>query len=311
MERTEIIIGANSKVAREYMDYLELKNIPTIAVYRTGDDSQFAGYSNVIGAIRHDVRANDWSNLEKALTQTSHPRIVYLAAETKLSPDASFNDHLAINALPVERIVNIIGNKNIPLVYVSSDMVFGGKIEGYSEDSIPLEPYQKYGITKRIGELYALKSARGTNLRCGNITGTERDFPSSVIKTLYDGGNPKVWTNVYNRFTGINEVCIVLDKLADYPGKQKVFHVASSDAPMSRCELIERIIPLLEARGRIPEGSSKKLDKVKHDFKDNRPETLALKTEITSRELGYKPVPIMCSILEKMDEPRSNYLVFN
>ncbi len=309
-DRTEIVIGASGKVGKEYLDYLELKRVPAIAVYRTGTDSRFACYSNMNNVVRQDLRSHDWSDLEKAIAQEKNPRIVYLAVETRLTDDVSFNNHLEVNALPVRRLVNLIGNRNIPLVYISSDMVFGGKNEGFSEDSIPQEPFQKYGITKRIGELYALASPHGSVMRLGNIVGTERDFPSSVSKTLHDGGNPKVLTNVYNVFTGINEVCMALDKLSRYPGKQKVFHVASSDEPMSRYELIERIIPLLEARGRIPQESLKKIEKIEYDFKDNHPKTLALKTDITARELGYNPVSIMCSILEKMDESRSNYLKF-
>ena len=51
-DRTEIVIGASGKVGKEYLDYLELKGVSTIAVYRTGEGSQFAGYSNLNNVIK-------------------------------------------------------------------------------------------------------------------------------------------------------------------------------------------------------------------------------------------------------------------
>lgn len=37
MDRTEIIVGADSKVAREYLKYLDKRGVPSIVVYRSGD----------------------------------------------------------------------------------------------------------------------------------------------------------------------------------------------------------------------------------------------------------------------------------
>ncbi|MBI2045624.1 sugar nucleotide-binding protein [Candidatus Pacearchaeota archaeon] len=309
-ERTEIMIGANGKIAGEYLDYLELKGIPSVAVYPTGDGENFRKYSCVKSAIKQDLRDNNLGELEQAIMSEKNPRIIYLAVEKRMSGDISFNDHFVVNALPVKKLADLISERKIPLLYASSDMVLAGNKGDFSENSVPEEPFGKYGISKFIGEQHALNYPYGKVIRLGNVLGTKGDFLSFVVKTIKEGGNPKVWTNVYNRFTGINEVCMVFNKLANYSGKQKVFHVASNNQPMSREEISERTLDLLVDRGIIPKDSFKKLCKVEHDFRDGRPRVLSLNTDITSHELGYRPTSIMCSILEKIDERESDYLRF-
>jgi dTDP-4-dehydrorhamnose reductase len=308
VDRTEVVIGANGKIAREYLDYLETLGVPTIAVYRSGEGEDFARYPSVIRTLKLDLRNGDWSGLEEAIDGEKSPRVIYLAVESRGINDLPLNDYLSVNAFPVKRLASILEGSEIPLIYVSSDMVLGGNKEDFSENSAALDPFGKYGISKLVGEQFALDYKNGRVVRFGNVLGTQRDFLSSVVKSIREGGNSSVWTNVFNRFTGVGEACNVLDRLADYTGKQRVFHVASSDRPMSRAMMAGQAILLLEHRGILPVDAHKSLNKTQHDFKDKRPAVLTLDTEITQRELTYEPLPILVAVREKIDEEGSIYL---
>src|SRR3989344_1703969 len=137
-------------------------------------------------------------------------------------------------------------------------------------------------------------------MRIGNVLGVDGDYVSVLANKLNSKEKYGAWANIFNRFAGINDVCWAINEVADYPGKQKIFHIASSEEPMSRYEVAKRLVDHMEVRGILPQGSSQFLLESEHKYNDGRPKTLNLQTEITQKELGFKPSEIVGATLERV-----------
>ena len=301
-ERTDIVIGATSKIAREYLSYMDIKGTPVVAVSRRDNDDFFRQFKSVKSHVEQNLTSDDWHRLERVLANTPGARVIYFAARPPLRSPTSLSTYCEVNSEPIKRITGLLGNSKIPFVYISTDMVFGGVDEGFSEDSRPKDPFGKYGVSKFMGEEYTLMHPQGRVVRLGNVVGMRGGFLASVAKELKDGKEFLAWDNVFNRFTGIEEACFVINAVADYSGSQKVFHAASSDPATSRYDLATRFVHLCENRDILPENSSNLLKPLKHDFKDGRPKTLELKTEITQREIKYRPDAILYSLAQRISK---------
>lgn len=92
----------------------------------------------------------------------------------------------------------------------------------------------------------------------------------------------------------------VLDKLRDYNGKQRIFHAASSDAPMSRYAFC---IDFVETIGKDLGFTRDQIKPVRAPFEGDR--ILQLSTKITKRELGFEPTPIKNEIKQNIDKYRA------
>lgn len=71
-------------------------------------------------------------------------------------------------------------------VHVSTDYVFDGIVGNYSENSIP-NPINYYGLSKLIGDAYALAYEDAIVVRTSGVFGHLKNYPLYVLETLRNG----------------------------------------------------------------------------------------------------------------------------
>ena len=144
-----------------------------------------------------------------------------------------------------------------------------------------------YAKSKLMAEKEALKYENSFVVRFGNVIGIENDFLTSALNTLKEKRAYNAWDNVFNRFTYIEDILYVLDKILNYEGNQRIFHVACNDPPLSRYDFLKKVIE-------IKYGDTdllKYLNKTSATREQllTRPQYAVLNTKITEKELKFKP----------------------
>lgn len=313
-KRTEVIFGATSRIAREYVSFLvNIRQIPVLLFSRSGERSQFPDSPLIQGHVQHDLTSSDWSNVAQALKKVRNPRFVYLATRNNVqlrqnSHGGTRAEYNQVNVIPLHKIIGLATEKRSDVIYISTDLVYGGEGEGFSETDVPKHPWGYYGHSKREGEIVTLGYERGIVIRSANVEGMRGDFLSGIAHELHkqkkvnesDQKEVEVWDNVENRSVGINDVCYVIDKTASHAGLGRVFHAASPDEPVSRYKLAYDFINLLNQAQidlQLPSGL---LVPSQHDFRSGRPARLRLETALTQTTLGYHPTPIMGALRDKI-----------
>ena len=313
MDRVNVIIGANGRIGREYVRYLiNEKNQEVISVSRI-PNPEFSQNPLVKSVVGQDLIARDWKNLEIALDRDDL-RIFYLAGRHN-TPNGVREDYTSIHVDAPKRLISLASKKQNPFIYFSSDHVFGNAVgRGFSEDSIPDPRQDYYGYSKRVGELETLAYSEGYVLRSETVLGIEGDFLDTSLRKLRRGGECEVWEDHYHKFAGINQVCLTLAKIAKYQemnelttdsnqhetpdsfGRQRVFHVAFDDVPMSMHHLVKSFAVFFESRGLLSEGAHKKAKLIPSP---GGPRSFSLNTDLTRRELGLQGRKLIPSLQER------------
>ncbi|MCI5051533.1 MAG: dTDP-4-dehydrorhamnose reductase [Simkaniaceae bacterium] len=139
-----------------------------------------------------------------------------------------------LNAIAVENLGEQCGNRNIPLIHVSTDFVFDGSKEGpYFEDD-PCNPLSVYGKTKREGEERLLAvNPKATIVRTSWLYNPKIvGFTETIRKLMEQKTELKIVNDQVGRPTDVNLLAQALLKLKGKPG---IYHYAS-EAPRSRYE---------------------------------------------------------------------------
>lgn len=97
--------------------------------------------------------------------------------------ETNFREAYLLNALSVKEIARFCRNNKIRLIHFSTDYVFDGNEGSYREDSIP-NPINYYGMSKLIGDAYALSYDGSVVIRTSGVFGLSRNFPILVLEKL-------------------------------------------------------------------------------------------------------------------------------
>jgi dTDP-4-dehydrorhamnose reductase len=138
------------------------------------------------------VDVTDQQAIDHALDLDQPDVIIHCAANPNIA--ACQADPAAareLNALAVRKIAASAAARKVRIVYVSTDYVFSGAKDGYTEDDQP-DPLQVYGRTKAEGERYCLATADGLVVRLPLLYGTghvvpKATFPEQVLRNLRTG----------------------------------------------------------------------------------------------------------------------------
>lgn len=162
-----VILGSGGQLGRE----LSLLFPEARKFYHTGPSGGKIDLSNLDG-------------LEKTLLEI-HPDVILNGAALANVDLCEKEKKLAylINAEAVRVLVRVAKNIGSLLVHVSTDYVFDGKEGNYTEDSVP-NPLNYYGLSKLIGDAYALSYENSIVVRTSGVFGYNKNFPLFVLNRL-------------------------------------------------------------------------------------------------------------------------------
>ena len=140
--------------------------------------------------------------------------IINLAALTNVdlcesNPDLAH----AINFQGVKNLVNVFKG---PIIHLSSDYVFDGKLGQYKENDIT-NPINVYGVTKYKAEKFLLEKSKGslvirTNVLYDYQSKAKSSFLNWVVDSLKRGEKIKVVDDQFNNPTWTDSISVVIDR---------------------------------------------------------------------------------------------------
>ena len=237
------------------------------------------------------VDINDKQEIKEVFNSVKVDLIINCAAETHV--DNSISDpgiFFQTNILGTYNLLEIARTHSIKFLQVSTDEVYGSKVEGeFSEDSI-LNPSSPYSASKASAEMLvnsyiSTYNSNALIVRCSNNYGPHQ-FPEKLIPVflsklisggkvpLYgNGANIREWIHVSDSAKGIIDVAL--------QGKRgDIFNISSSDF-RSNIEVTKLLLSIL---GKTEEQIEYVADRPGHDFR------YAIDSSKIRRILSWQPL---------------------
>ena len=145
---------------------------------------------------------------------TSPDVIINLAALTNVDLCES-NPGLA-HAINFQGVKNLVNTFNGPIIHISTDYVFDGKLGQYKESDIP-NPINVYGCSKLEAEKYLLKKSKESLIIRTNVlydfqTKSKASFLNWVVDSLQKGEKIKVVDDQFNNPTWTYSIAVVIER---------------------------------------------------------------------------------------------------
>lgn len=162
-----VIIGAGGQLGRE----LSMIYPDAIKYYHSGNGNCNIDLSDSIQI---------YCQLKKI-----KPDVIINAAALANVDTCEKNRRLAysINAEPLKILSSISRELGALLIHVSTDYVFDGETGNYNETSLP-NPINYYGLSKLVGDIYALGYTNSIVVRTSGVYGYNNNFPLFVLNNL-------------------------------------------------------------------------------------------------------------------------------
>ena len=127
----------------------------------------------------------DPKQVEDVLDDFQPKVVIHSAAERRPDVvDKNKDSALAVNVGATESLASLCVQRNIFVLYISSDAVFDGKSPPYKPDS-PTNPISIYGQSKRDGETAVLKHKGMGVLRLPVLYGMVEDLSESSVTAVF------------------------------------------------------------------------------------------------------------------------------
>lgn len=219
--------------------------------------------------------------------------IVNFAAETHVdrslsNPESFFQS----NVLGIFNLLEALRKENpkARLVHVSTDEVYGDKVEGSFTERDALRPSSPYSASKASSDMFVLAYARTYGLpamitRCTNNYGP-RQFPEKLIPKTILRASMSFKVPIYGRGTNVRDWIYVLDhckaveKVLEAGEKGQIYNV-SAGAEKTNLEVVGEI---LRAMGKDPDLLEFVEDRPGHDLR------YSLNSTKIRDDLGWKPL---------------------
>ncbi len=175
------VIGGEGQLGRELVKVLP-DALPLTHTGRTGYQIDIADP----GSVRRVMDVIDPEIIINAAAMTN----VDLCEENK---DLAFR----VNGEAVRFLVREARKRGATFIQISTDYIFDGEQGNYSEKATP-NPINYYGISKLIGESYALSYEKTIVVRTSGVFGHARNFPLFVLSELRKGNSISVHKSYYS-----------------------------------------------------------------------------------------------------------------
>lgn len=142
------------------------------------------GGHEVVAIGRPELDLTDPASVSPALQKAGPDLIVSAAAYTAVDKAESERDVVfAVNAVGAGAVAQAAANLGVPLIHLSTDYVFDGKLERPYRESDCVGPNGVYGTSKLAGEREVL-AAHGNNSVVLRVAWIFSPFGSNFVKTM-------------------------------------------------------------------------------------------------------------------------------
>ena len=190
-----------------------------------------------LGCDALDCDVTNLDQVTEAIESYRGHTVINCAAYTDVDgaeTDAGYSIASKVNGLAPGRIKILCDRYDKRLIHLSTDYVFSGKKGPYTEDNLPKDPVNKYGLTKFAGE-YALRTFHTKNditvRTTGLYGGSDRyDFLQLIKNSIGKGMPLSVSDELMGNQTHYNHLAEGLLVLANtHPFPTRMIHIASEE----------------------------------------------------------------------------------
>lgn len=213
--------------------------------------------------------------IEDIIVRESPDLVINAAALANV--DLCEKDHelaYAVNSQAVNSISKACRRSGARFVHVSTDYVFDGSRGNYTESSAP-NPINYYGLSKLVGDAFALSYEESVVVRTSGVFGYQKNFPIFVLETLRAGRPVNAFQGFYSPIHARNLAkAISLLVMTDFKGLINI-----SGPRVSRYELAVRIAEEFGLdSGLVKEAADVKTLNAKRPFDSSLDNALAMKS---------------------------------
>ena len=268
-------------------------DIKIINIDKIGYGSNPANLNDLENDTRYGFIKGDISNykfVEKIIPSVD--AVINVAAETHV--DRSISDpetFLQSNTIGVFNILEAIRklNKEVKLVQVSTDEVYGDIVEGSFRENDRLFPSNPYSASKASADMFCLAYHRTYDLRvvvtrCTNNFGPYQ-FPEKLIPKTIIRANLNLKIPVYGSGKNIRDWiyvidhCEALEKVLSNGKPGEIYNISAGNE-YQNIEVVRRILQLMDKPEDLIEFVA---DRPGHDIR------YSLDSSKIRKELGWKP----------------------
>lgn len=203
-------------------------------------------------AVDHDVLDITDADAVAAFDYSCTSAIINAAAHTDVdgaeTPDGR-RAAWAVNATAVGHLARAARERRIPLVQVSTDYVFDGRIPVHEVDEPP-SPLGVYGQSKAAAEVVARTLDLHHVVRTSWLIGAGRNFVATMARLAEGGASPEVVADQSGRLTFATDLAAGIWHLLDTGAPSGTWHVSNSGPVMTWADVAREVFRL---RGRDPD----------------------------------------------------------
>lgn len=254
-----LLTGASGMLGSAIQDELKNNNIDYISTDIKGDVDFVCDLSNK-------------EDLLKIFDENKIDSVINCAAWTNVDDaedEKNKNKVYEINVKTLENICEIVKNKDIKLLHISTDYVFDGQgVKSWKEDDIPVNPINYYGQTKLMGEKIVEKLNKFFIIRIQWTYGKNgKNFVDTMINVGKNHDEVRVVNDQIGSPTCVNDLAKVLVEMIQ-TDKYGYYHVASSGDYVSWYEYCKEIYKQVGLKTKVIPVSTKEygLSKAKRPF---------------------------------------------
>jgi dTDP-4-dehydrorhamnose reductase len=189
------------------------------------------GRANVVAHTRATLDIADPDAVRRAVAETDPSAVINCAAFNDVDgaedhPEAAF----AANAFAVRSLARAAEACDARFVHFSTDFVFDGEASEPYVESDAATPHSVYGLSKLLGEWFALDAPRGFVLRVESLFGAAAGWSGragsldSIIAGLEQGREVKVFTDRVVSPSYVHDVARAVRHLLDGDAAPGLYH---------------------------------------------------------------------------------------
>jgi len=242
-----------------------------------------------------EVSLNESDKIASIMDDFSVDLVIHMASCIVAGSDKNeFDSELLNVVLPTMKLLNMLSQKNIKIIFFSSGGTIYGNQSGSITEESELEPINYYGFSKLLIEQYILFLFRSLKLkyvivRPSNVYGKLQNinetqgFVEVVTEKILNNKVIEIWGSGKQTrdFIHISDVCIAINKIVSQGISNKIINIACGKS-YSLLEVIDILEKELNMKALLSFRDSREVD-AKH---------IRFNIKYLRSELDYEPLNI-------------------